>query len=69
MSKDKEKKTTQEKTVEHEFKVVDLIENCEKITSHKKEVAEGALYDYEKERITKSDFKKKVESFLKKEVK
>lgn len=66
----KEKKPTKEtKVVEHEFKVTDLIDGCEEITGHKREVAQGALFDYKEERITKNEFMKKINSFLKKEVK
>ena len=46
-----------------------LIDGCEEITGHKREVAQGALFDYKEERITKNEFIKKINSFLKKEVK
>ena len=70
MSKEVEKKTTKTpKAVDHKFLVEDLMDNCEELTGHKREVSAGALFDYKEERITKDDFIKKVNSFLKKEVK
>jgi hypothetical protein len=53
---------------EHEYPIVELIINCEALTGYKKEVAQGALFDCKKEKMTKKEFQTKVKEFLKKKV-
>lgn len=52
---------------EGNYKVKDLIDNCEAL-GYKKEVVAGAFYNCEKTEMTKSDFKQTIESFLGKKV-
>lgn len=69
MSKGKNTTKKQAKPEEHLYALDELIRNCEAITGHKKEVAQGALFDCKKEKITKAEFETKVKTFLKKGVK
>lgn len=51
------------------YEISELLENCENITKHKRDVGEGALSGSSKEKMTVSEFKELVNIFLKKEVK
>lgn len=64
------KKTKEVKVTADAFQydVSALLENCEAITGRKKEVGEGALFGNKSEKMTKVEFKKKVDDFLKKKV-
>lgn len=50
------------------YPVQDLIENCEVLTGYKKEVAVGALFNCEKEVMTKKEFEGRIKNFLGKKV-
>ena len=50
------------------YPVEDLIENCEALTVYKKEVAFGALFNCEKEGMTKKEFEGRIKKFLGKKV-
>lgn len=52
-----------------EYELSELIESCEPITGHKKEVGEGALFNVQKQKMSIEEFKKTIEVFLKKGVK
>ncbi|MCT4593180.1 MAG: hypothetical protein N4A57_02750 [Anaeromicrobium sp.] len=54
---------------EAKYPIEELIENCEALTGYKKDVAVGALFNCEEKEITKTEFKAKVKSFLKRKVK
>jgi len=69
MSENKRTTKATKKSAEHEYLVEELILNCEAITGHKQEVAAGALFGCEKEKMTKEEFESKVKQFLKKGVK
>lgn len=51
------------------YPLTDLIENCEALTRQKKHVVVGALFNYEKEEMSKEEFIEIVETFLKRGVK
>lgn len=68
MSENKKTTKTPEIPAEHEYPVEELILNCQALTGYKKEVAAGALFDCEKKKMTKTEFKTKVKDFLKKKV-
>lgn len=50
--------------LETKYPVNDLIDNCEALTSYKKEVAVGALFNCDKEEISKNEFKELIDTFL-----
>lgn len=50
------------------YTVQDLIENCEALTGYKKEVAVGALFNCNKDNMTKKEFKGRIKNFLAKKV-
>lgn len=50
------------------YPIKDLIDNCEVLTGYKKHVVVGALFNCEKEEMSKEEFKDKVEKFLKRRV-
>lgn len=52
-----------------EYEVDYLLDNCEKIVKQKREVAEGALSKEAKSKMSKEEFKKKIEDFLKRRAK
>lgn len=54
---------------DHEYPVEQLLDNCEAITGYKREVGQGALFQFKEETLTKKEFQSKVQAFLKKEVK
>jgi len=69
----KETKTTKKEidikpTQEDKFPIEDFINNCEAL-GYRKEVVAGALFNCTKKELSKIEFKKIVEEFLKKEVK
>lgn len=51
------------------YPIKDLIENSKALTGQGKQVAVGALFNCKEEELTKDEFKKKIDEFLKKEVK
>ncbi len=55
-------------TPEDKFPIEDFVSNCEAL-GYRKEVVAGALFDCKKKELSKAEFKKIVEEFLKKEVK
>ncbi|NME95360.1 hypothetical protein HF847_05050 [Clostridium cochlearium] len=61
---DKETKIIQEEV----YSVQDLINACEALTGHKKEVAVGALFNCGKKEMSKKEFKGRIENFLGKKV-
>lgn len=65
------KETPTKPTVSPDYKypVSQLLDNCEVLTGYKKEVGEGALFETKEKELTKKEFHKKVNEFLKKEVK
>lgn len=73
--KGKSKKETVKETVksnvgkEHSYPIKQLLDNCEAITGHKKEVGIGALFGAKKDKLTKKEFKTKIVEFLQREVK
>jgi hypothetical protein len=54
---------------EVKYPIEDLIENSKTLTGHNKEVAVGALFGYKEKELTKADFKKAIDDFLKRKVK
>ncbi|APM37365.1 hypothetical protein [Clostridium kluyveri] len=54
---------------EIKYSVEELIKNSKALTGHKREVAVGALFDCQEKELTKDDFKKAIEVFLKRKVK
>lgn len=64
----KEVKATKS-TNEFKYDINQLLDNCEDITGKKREVGEGALHDIKVDKMTKAEFKAKVESFLNKKIK
>jgi len=50
------------------YLIQELIENCEALTSYKKEVAVGALFDCGKEEMSKKEFEGRIKNFLVKKV-
>ena len=66
MSKDKNTKKAADKPKEHEFTIEELMLHCEAIIGHKREVAAGALYGCNKDKMAKTEFKERVDEFLKK---
>ena len=62
---------SKEETKKSDFKyeISELLESCETITGHKREVGEGALFNVEKEKMTIEEFKKTIKDFLKRKVK
>lgn len=50
------------------YSLKDLIENCEALTGYKREVAVGALFNCEKQQITKKEFQGRIKNFLGKKV-
>jgi hypothetical protein len=54
---------------EEKYPIEDLIENSKTLTGHNKEVAVGALFGYKEKELTKADFKKAIDDFLKRKVK
>lgn len=61
--------TTSQTAQEETYPVKDLIENCKALTGYKKEVAIGALFNCEKQQITKKEFQGRIKNFLGKKVK
>lgn len=55
-------------TPEAKYPVEDFVNNCEAL-GYRKEVVAGALFNCTKKELSKIEFKKIVEDFLKKEVK
>jgi hypothetical protein len=53
---------------EEQYPVKDLIENCEALTGYKKEIAFGALFNCEKQEMTKKEFQGRIKNFLGKKV-
>lgn len=68
VSKASEKVVTPKMT-EPEFYIYQLREHSQKEFRVKSEVLDGALFDYTKSKITKSEAQKRIDSFLKREVK
>lgn len=54
---------------EDAYPIQDLIENCEALTGYKKEIAVGALFNCEKQEMTKKEFGESIKNFLGKKVK
>lgn len=54
---------------EDAYPIQDLIENCEALTGYKKEIAVGALFNCEKQEMTKKEFGERIKNFLGKKVK
>ena len=54
---------------EHAYEINQLLENCQAITGERREVGEGAVYGVKETTMTKTQFKKRVEEFLKRGVK
>ncbi|WP_373845317.1 hypothetical protein [Clostridium sp.] len=54
---------------EIKYSVEELIKNSKALTGHKREVAVGALFDCKEKELTKDDFKKLIDAFLKRKVK
>ncbi|PRR85964.1 hypothetical protein [Clostridium luticellarii] len=54
---------------EVKYPIGDLIENSKALTGHSKEAAVGALFGYKEKELTKADFKKVIDDFLKRKVK
>ncbi|MGG3801791.1 hypothetical protein [Metabacillus fastidiosus] len=68
----KDETATEKSTVKAEepkFYIHELREHSQEIFSVKPEILDGALFDYKDIKITKNEAKKRIESFLKKEVK
>lgn len=55
--------------LEVKYPVEELIKNSKALTGHKREVAVGALFDCKEKELTKDDFKKLIDAFLKRKVK
>lgn len=51
------------------YPIEELIKNTKALTGHKREVAVGALFDCKEKELTKDDFKKLIDAFLKRKVK
>lgn len=54
---------------EVKYPIGDLIENSKALTGHNKEAAVGALFNCKEKELTKADFKKAIDEFLKRKVK
>lgn len=54
---------------EIKYSVEELIKNSKALTGHKREVAVGALFNCKEKELTKDDFKKAIDAFLKRKVK
>ncbi|WP_446897430.1 hypothetical protein ACSVC9_10430 [Clostridium sp. LBM24168] len=54
---------------EVKYPIEDLIENSKALTGYGKEVAVGALFNCKEKELTKADFKKAIDEFLKRKVK
>lgn len=70
----KEKITTENvvpasKASEAEFYIHQLREHSREQFGVKPEVIDGVLFDYKKEKITKSELQKRIDGFMKREVK
>lgn len=50
------------------YPVQDLIENCEVLTGYRKEVAVGALFNCDKNELSKKEFEGRIKKFLGKKV-
>lgn len=55
--------------LEVKYPIEELIKNTKALTGHKREVAVGALFDCKEKELTKDDFKKLIDAFLKRKVK
>lgn len=63
------KKEGKTKIADFKYEVEQLLQNCEAITGHKREVGEGAVYGLKEDKLTKKEFQDKVKEFLKRRVK
>jgi len=54
---------------EVKYPIQELIKNTKALTGHKREVAVGALFDCTEKELTKDNFKKIIDAFLKRKVK
>lgn len=67
MPKEKERDKTENIVQEEKYHIEDFISNA-KALGYRKEVVIGALFDFKEKEISKAEFEKLIDSFLKKKI-